>query len=384
MKQQSSQTSEQKHSRAWAGSPYSPQAFAARSLQDQLEHLCLLGHLAPSTHNSQPWRFQIDASRRIITLSLDRQAILPASDPAGRQAVISIGCALKNMMLGAQELGMPTSITYLSNDVARIAAASERDRMGQYIPLARLRLGLPAPPASPPSLYPSIFSRKVVRAEFDPERLIPAEIMKEMNDIGHQRDAATLLTITEPQQRLTVAELQAQADSFVLNSKTFSEELGMWLLPNNTTSSVGMPGIGFGLQDAQAVRIHEGLLNKRPLEPEDSLRFALAGRLGMEKSPLIGCVATREDSIRNWLDAGILLEHVLLALDRQGIAVALHAGIAEVALVRRMFMATFRMREYPAILFRAGFVRDPAVLMRPHSPRLPLDEVLLDTATVSQ
>ncbi|HEY9119502.1 MAG TPA: hypothetical protein VIN33_07070 [Marinobacter sp.] len=55
--------------------------------------------LAPSSHNTQPWRFRISTST--IDLYADRTRALPVNDPADRELTISCGCALFNLCVGA-------------------------------------------------------------------------------------------------------------------------------------------------------------------------------------------------------------------------------------------------------------------------------------------
>jgi hypothetical protein len=52
-----------------------------------LQHSVDLARLAPSVHNTQPWRFQVDGVA--LTLSRDPGRRLEALDPSGRQQVIS-------------------------------------------------------------------------------------------------------------------------------------------------------------------------------------------------------------------------------------------------------------------------------------------------------
>ena len=54
--------------------------------------------LAPSVHNTQPWRFVVRPAVLELYASNDRQ--LRALDPTGRQLVISCGCALFNARVG--------------------------------------------------------------------------------------------------------------------------------------------------------------------------------------------------------------------------------------------------------------------------------------------
>ena len=52
--------------------------------------------LAPSVHNTQPWRFVLDAGGLEIHADLTRQ--LRILDPTRRQMYVSIGCALLSLI----------------------------------------------------------------------------------------------------------------------------------------------------------------------------------------------------------------------------------------------------------------------------------------------
>lgn len=55
--------------------------------------------LAPSSHNTQPWLFQVAKSD--IDLLADRTRALPVNDPEDRELTISCGCALMNLRVAA-------------------------------------------------------------------------------------------------------------------------------------------------------------------------------------------------------------------------------------------------------------------------------------------
>ena len=65
-----------------------------RMLTAALRRSAVRATLAPSVHNTQPWRFEL----RPPTLSIvaDRSRQLRVLDPTGRQLTISCGCALFN------------------------------------------------------------------------------------------------------------------------------------------------------------------------------------------------------------------------------------------------------------------------------------------------
>jgi hypothetical protein len=61
---------------------------------------------APSMHNTQPWRF--DVQGHVIDVYLDGTRTLPAEDPTGRAMRISAGAATFNLRCAAESLGYGT------------------------------------------------------------------------------------------------------------------------------------------------------------------------------------------------------------------------------------------------------------------------------------
>lgn len=361
---------------SWQLTQLTRSQFAKLNPHEKLLFLCRLGHLAPSSHNSQPWRFFIDRDNSVIEIYLDRKFVLSVSDVAGRQAVISLGCAVENMVIGASYLNAEPKIHVLSvkNKIV-LPFTDHDDPKKRYVCLARLYYTTKSNPLLLEHLYKSIFSRKVTRAEFIPQKPLAPSVIRQLESVTDGKKTKLHL-ITDGIRRLSIAEFQGQADGFVINSPRFSKELGAWLLPNNTDSFLGMPGAGFGLDDDEAVRIHEGLIGRSQLQPEDNLKFALAGKIAIEKSPFIGCITVPKDEVSYWLEAGRSFQRIFLTLESIGISVAIHAGIVEVPLVNRIFGATLGTFRKPAVLFRAGMVKDEKDKNRPHSPRLPIEDIV--------
>lgn len=361
----------------WQLTQLTKDQFAQLNPHEKLLFLCRLGHLAPSSHNSQPWRFFIDANNSVIEIYLDRTFVLPVSDIMGRQAVISLGCAVEHMVIGASYLNAEPKIQMLFVKNSLVLPLADQDNpKKRYTHIARFHYTIKSDPLPLGNLYKSIFSRKVTRAEFNPQKPLAPSIIRQL-EFATDGKKTKLHLITDTIRRLSISEFQGQADGFVINSPRFSKELGAWLLPNDTDSSLGMPGAGFGLNDDEAVRIHEGLIGRSKLQPEDNLKFALAGKLAIEKSPFIGCITVPKDEISYWFEAGRSFERMFLILESLNISVAIHAGIVEVPLVNRIFGAALGTFRKPAVLFRAGMVKDEKDKNRPHSPRLSIEDILL-------
>ncbi|HEY3344819.1 MAG TPA: nitroreductase family protein, partial [Anaerolineaceae bacterium] len=68
-------------------------------MTEQFQEIIRYACLAPSGHNAQPWKFQIQGDT--IRLTADDQRRLPVVDPADRELYISLGCALENLQIAA-------------------------------------------------------------------------------------------------------------------------------------------------------------------------------------------------------------------------------------------------------------------------------------------
>jgi hypothetical protein len=101
------------------------------STSERVVFLLRYAVLAPSSHNTQPWRFRVDADG--VELRADRTRRLPVVDPHDGELVISCGAALETLRLAARRSGDEFHVDPLPDP-------SDRDL------LARLRLetGKPA------------------------------------------------------------------------------------------------------------------------------------------------------------------------------------------------------------------------------------------------
>ena len=71
--------------------------------KDHIDVLLAAAVAAPSMHNTQPWRFEIDG--HVIDVFLDGSRTLPAEDPTGRAMRIAAGAATFNLRCAAETLG---------------------------------------------------------------------------------------------------------------------------------------------------------------------------------------------------------------------------------------------------------------------------------------
>jgi len=147
--------------------------------------------LAPSSHNTQPWRFR--ARESAIDVFGDRTRALPVNDPDDRELTISCDAALLNLRVAAAHHGVALDLQLLPD-------ADDPDW------LARASLGTPNGGMSPDGgLFACIGFRRTYRKRFAPR-------MVESSALGSLMDAASiegayLRPIVAVEARRTVAGL---------------------------------------------------------------------------------------------------------------------------------------------------------------------------------
>jgi hypothetical protein len=364
----------------WRLRPLSVEAFAdlstsgARLSRAQLAYLAWLDLLAPTSHNTVPQRFRLEPDDGALSLWLDRAFVLAASDPLGRQALVSLGCGIANAMLAARCYGWQASV-----DVEPVPVEWTRpfvEGEPRYTRVARLRFE-PGAPSLPHDWLQAMLARKVVRAEYDERVKLDAELVTRAHALVAEHPGLELHLLTDAATLLFLGKFQELADTTVFNRDAFALELGAWLLENGDPSSLGMRGAEFGLSDEAARHIHEGLLRMQTLLPDEMAAFAKAGNLGMRSSSAVAVITVDEDSVAQRVAAGRAYEELCLLLLQHRFCTAMHAGITEVDAPNLALRGRLRTRRRPTVVFRIGRPLHEADWLRPHSARPSLDAVLL-------
>lgn len=127
--------------------------------------------LAPNPHNMQPWMADL-REPGAITLRLDEQRLLPATDPQGRQILMGAGAFLELLTMAAAERGHRV-------EVALFPEGEPGPRLNAQ-PFARVRLVAdPAVPRDP--LFAQVLRRRTDRRAYNEARAITAADLAQLN-----------------------------------------------------------------------------------------------------------------------------------------------------------------------------------------------------------
>lgn len=286
--------------------------------------------LAPSVHNSQPWRFRLAADS--LELRADRHRRLHVLDPTARQLMISCGCALFN---------------------ARVALAAERrEVLVERFPdpadpdlLARLTLtGRPAPWTPLVRLEPAIERRRSNRREFF-ERVVPEDVQWELTTAATVEDAA-IMTVDSDEAREITARLVQEADAAENDNPAYLAELREW----TTNIATRRDGIS-----TRSFPMNTGERGDMPLRD-------FGAKVGGQMAPVnesdryqcLMILGSTEDTPEAWLRAGEGLERLWLEATRLDYVASLFTQVIEVKKTRKRLRTELGLGFYPHLIVRVG------------------------------
>ncbi|WP_137178840.1 Acg family FMN-binding oxidoreductase [Roseomonas sp. AR75] len=332
-----------------------PGAFAGcTDPADRLRFLLTYAVLAPSSHNTQPWRFRLHGGARLDLLA-DRERALPVVDPDDRELTISCGAALANLRCAAAALGEAL-------EVAALPDPAEPDL------LARITARGPCPPAARMArLLRAITARHTSRQAFEPEP-VPATLREEAIAAAEQDGDTWLHWVESPAQRQAIARLVAEGDRVQMADPAFRQELARWIRSRHSGTQDGISAAGFGLPDLLSGGMAL-LLRRFDLGDGQAARDAALA----EGAPALAVLATPGDTPRDWLAAGEALERMLLTLTAGGLSASYLNQAVEVPALRLRLAATVGAA-VPQLLLRIGRGERPSP-----SARRPVAAVLDET-----
>jgi nitroreductase len=302
------------------------------------------GTLAPSVHNSQPWRFRVAPDR--IDVMLDKDRVLPAIDPQAGEAWISVGAAILNLRVAILAAGrVPMS---------RLLPDPRRPELAATVTLG----GTHRPDQSVRALASAIPLRRTNRRPFR-----DIEVRDDVLDqlaAAARTEGATFAT-TDPVGRQFVLSIARTANNWQREDPAYVEELRAWTaVPAGSTS--GIPARSLGPVDERGLLPMRDFGAAHPLASRRIARF--------EDAPTVAILCTTGDSPRDWLGAGQAMERVLLTATVRGVANTPITAPTEQPALRSQLGDEY-LRQVPQVILRLGY-GNPV----PPTPRRPIAEVV--------
>jgi hypothetical protein len=326
---------------------FDPAAPLARQLRFALQYAVL----APSNHNTQPWRFLIDGNT--VQICADRLRALPVVDPFDRELLISCGAALFNLRVALSHFGLAYAITLFPSE-------ADPDVVAQVLVSPHGHRDMTLAP-----LFDAITQRVTTRAPFIDEP-VPADVQQKLID-ACLAEGALASCRHERIDRQTIAQLVAEADHTQFADPRFRRELAAWIHPRRRDDGMPLYGAAVGGLLDFAVPLMSAVVRVF-----DAGAGMPASHLHLvDGSPLIVGIATMRNDREAWLAAGQALERMLLVAASEGLTASYLNQPIEVSTLRLQISALLHVDATPQLLLRVG--RGPRA---EHAPRRPLSDFL--------
>jgi len=306
--------------------------------------------LAPSSHNTQCWKFALDGNGRSIAIMPDLARRCPAVDPDDHHLFVSLGCAAENLIQAALAHG-------LKGD-ARFDPASDA-----------VRIALEPTRAQSSSLFKALPHRQSTRGDYDGKPLSSDELA--LLQRAGSSDNVRMLLLTERAAMEKALDYVVQGNIAQVADAAFVKELKTWIRFNG----------------ADAVRTGDGLYSVTTGNPNipawiGDLVFGWiftakgendkAARQVRSSAGIAVFVGQSADKA-HWVEVGRCYERFALQATALGIRNAFLNQPVEVRSIRPQFGAAMGLADQrPDLVVRFG--RGPAM---PSSLRRPVQAVMV-------
>lgn len=298
---------------------------------------------APSVHNTQPWRWRVDADGLHLRADAARQ--LPNTDPDGRDLILSCGTALHHCVVAFAAVGWRSRVTRLPNgaDPDHLATIELSPHPADFVDVA---------------LAAAIPRRRTDRRHYSAWPVPMGDIA-----LMAARAARTGVTLCQVEDIDSLHDIVARSVRDHL-TQDYLGELTEW--SGRYFSVAGVPARNTPLPDPQAKvpsRLFAGAA--LPMAPDSS---------AADDNAVVLALGTRRDDRLAQLRAGEATSAVLLTATSTGLSSCPVTEPLETAETREAVRADiFGDSDYPQMLLRVGWApinADPL----PATPRRDLDD----------
>ncbi|HEY9030304.1 MAG TPA: nitroreductase family protein [Kangiella sp.] len=312
--------------------------------EDHIISLLSYAVLAPSSHNTQPWQFEV--SDGIIYLFADRSRSLPVNDPNDRELTISCGCALMNLRVAAAHHG-------IGLDIALFPDADNLDL------LATIRVDTAELASTNLShLFSSIKTRRTYRKHFSSNKL-PPSILETLSATASDENC-WLDIIESSDTRQQISQLVFDGDIIQWANSDWRRELAAWMHSLHQGDGLTVPAL-----IAPVAKIVVRTLNMGNSVGAKDKQLSI-------DSPMLAILGSEGDKMDNWLTTGQALQKVLLMAQSFGLQASYLNQPIQVSSLRPQLQELLQQTGFPQILLRLGF---PEAEVKA-APRRALKEVI--------
>ncbi len=305
--------------------------------------------LAPSGHNSQPWRVKIINDTEWI-IEYDNQRRLPVVDPENREVMLSLGAFLENLVISARTEGLEAHVSILASTAFDTQVARVRFESVSPVPYPLER----------------IVKRRTLKSHMLPGELTGADIR------AFERQAGAMFYF--PRKSAHARAMAQQAiENFNRQARNdlAQAEAAKWMRFSDKECEHHLDGLTV---KGMEITGPAGWYVRHFMTPEDAMGKAFRKK-GMEKTAkqaLEGAgwivITSSGNTVPDWIDAGRRFQKMALVARERQIAIHPMTQTLEEKEGRDHIRKNHQPGMIPQFMLRVGYVNrypDPVSLRRP-------------------
>jgi hypothetical protein len=317
---------------------------------EEMRTVARFASLAPSVHNTQPWRFVARPDALEVHVDLSRN--LRYLDPSGRQLHLSCGAASEFARLAIRALGYSCQTQMLPDpaDPTLVATITTTGRE--------------PPTEAEQRLIEAATRRYTDRGAYSDEPVSPEaldRLRQTVSELG-----CWLQILDRSKDRLAATTLLSGAESTETADAEYQAELAQWRRTGHATD--GVPTAAYATWDDES-RVSDVPL--RDFSGHDAHRRPGDGPPPHVQRDTLVLLGTEFDDPQSWLPAGRALAKLLLALTDDNLVSQPLGPVLDLPAARGRLRHELGLVGYPQLMLRIGHG-----LGRPATGRRPIRDVL--------
>lgn len=294
--------------------------------------------LAPSVHNTQPWRIRIDGERLEIHADPERQ--LQFLDPTGRQLDVSCGAAAEFAYVAARSLGRDCAVDLLPDP--------HEPQL-----LARLTLGAARAATDDELALAAAIPRRYTDRGPYLDQPVPPQLLLDAQTRAADLGVWLRLIDRNHADRSVVVEVLADAEAAETADPRYAEELARWTTTGAADEGMPLAAVASSWPDERVsdVPLRDFLghnAHPRPGEHPDQPPPTV-------ERDTLALLGTAEDDAASWLSAGRALGWLLLRCAVDGVSAQPLGPVIDLPSARGQLRRELGLVGHPQFLLRLGY-----------------------------
>jgi hypothetical protein len=306
---------------------------------DKMTFLLNYAILAPSSYNTQPWRFNVSGDE--IRLYADRTRWLTVADADKRELNIGLGCALENLAVASDHFGYSCNISYPPGN-------------GSLVAVIKLMPDNKTPKNT--MLFDAMTASSTSRYPYE-NRTIEQSDLQMLHNLGTD-DGVLFYTTSNAEAKNEFSDLAVRADQMEYASSDFKSELGYWL----GQGMMGPTGAEAKIAQITLLFLDTGADRAK----EDALLVSSA--------PMLGFICSDGNDRTSQIRAGQTFERVRLAAAAMGVCINTMSQVLEQQQIKA---ETSGLLPPGSGYLQQAFLLGYAAQADEHTPKIPVQDLIV-------